>query len=37
VIVDGAFHGFDQFGHDLPVVQAFISSQIEAMKQALGV
>jgi acetyl esterase/lipase len=36
VIIEGAFHGFDQFGHDLPVVQAFRQSQIEALRKQLA-
>jgi acetyl esterase/lipase len=36
VIVTGAFHGFDQFDHDLPVVQAFRQSQIRALRKHLN-
>jgi len=35
VTITGAFHGFDQFDHDLPVVQAFRESQIEALRKHL--
>lgn len=36
VVIEGAFHGFDQFDHDLPVVQAFRQSQIEALRKRLA-
>ena len=36
VVLDGAFHGFDQFDHDLPVVQAFRQSQIDALRKHLA-
>jgi acetyl esterase/lipase len=36
VIIPGAFHGFDQFDRDLPVVQAFRQSQIEALRKHLN-
>jgi acetyl esterase/lipase len=34
-IVPGAFHGFDAFRHDLPIVQAFRKSQITALRKYL--
>lgn len=36
VVIDGAFHGFDQFDHELPVVLAFRQSQIEALRKHLA-
>ncbi len=36
VPVPGAFHGFDVFSPDLPLVQAFRQSQIDALKQAIA-
>jgi acetyl esterase/lipase len=36
VVIKGAFHGFDQFDYDLPVVQAFRQSQIEALRKQLA-
>jgi acetyl esterase/lipase len=33
VVVPGAFHGFDQFDHELAVVRAFRRSQIEALRK----
>jgi acetyl esterase/lipase len=35
VVIPGAFHGFDVMNADLPVVQDFRSSQIEALKKYL--
>lgn len=37
VTVEGAFHGFDQFDQQLPVIQAFKNAQVQALKEALGV
>lgn len=36
VVIKGAFHGFDQLDHDLPVVQAFRQSQIDALRKYLA-
>ncbi len=36
-VIAGAFHGFDQFDHDLPVVQAFRQSQIAALSKHLEI
>lgn len=33
VVITGAFHGFDQFDHNLPVVQEFRQSQIAALRK----
>ncbi|HEX2619291.1 MAG TPA: alpha/beta hydrolase [Phototrophicaceae bacterium] len=35
VVIPGTFHGFDQFDHDLPIVQAFRQSQIAALRKHL--
>jgi acetyl esterase/lipase len=37
VVIAGAFHGFDQFDHELPVVQAFRQSHIEALRRHLAI
>ncbi len=35
IVVPGAFHGFDVFDPQLPIVQAFRKSQISALKKSL--
>lgn len=35
IIVPGAFHGFDVFDPQLPIVQAFRKSQVSALKKSL--
>lgn len=34
-VIQGAFHGFDVFDHQMPLVQDFRRSQIAALKQYL--
>lgn len=36
VVIPGAFHGFDQFDDDLPVVQAFRASQVAALSRCFA-
>lgn len=33
LIVEGAFHGFDTFLDDVPVIQAFFQSQVDALRR----